>query len=390
MLEKAVRLCGGDRGVLWTIDGEHGQLAAARGLSAEFIALLRERGASGNPALQRVMGGERVVEFADTANSEFYRAGDPLAKAAVEAGVRSLIWVALVREGVNIGAFAIGRAEVSPFSDKQIALLQNFAAQAVIAMENARLITETREALEQQTATAEVLQVINSSPADLDPVFGAILEKAFQVCGGVQGSLWTFEGNRPRLATARNLSPDFVEILREEWERRGPRENHPMARLARGERVVQILDMAVAETYKGGDPTAVAAVEIGHVHTVIFVALIKDSALLGAFVIARREVRAFTDKEIALLQNFAAQAVIAIENARLIDELRERTDAAETARVEAEAANEAKSTFLATMSHEIRTPMNGVLGMMEVLERQGIDDAQRPLVATMRDSAQAL
>ena len=183
--------------------------------------------------------------------------------------------------------------------------------------------SERDEALAQQTATAEVLQVINSSPGDLAPVFGAILEKAFQVCGGVQGSLLIFEDDRPRLATARNLSPDFVEILREEWERRGPSENHPMARLVRGERVVQILDMAAADLYKGGDPTAIAAVEIGGVHTVIFVALMKDAALLGAFVIARREVRAFTDKEIALLQNFAAQAVIAMENARLLTETRE-------------------------------------------------------------------
>jgi GAF domain-containing protein len=242
----------------------------------------------------------------------------------VEAGgMRSGIAVALRKDETLLGSIHVYRQEVRPFSDKQIALLQNFAAQAVIAMENARLITETREALEQQTATAEILQVINSSPGDLAPVFGAIPEKAFQVCGGVQGSLLTFEGNRPRLAAARNISPDFVEILREEWERRGPRENHPMARLARGERVVQILDMAVADLYKGGDPTAIAAVEIGRVRTVIFVALMKDAALLGAFVIARREVRAFTDKEIALLQNFAAQAVIAMENARLLTETRE-------------------------------------------------------------------
>ena len=157
MLEKAIRLCGGDRGVLWTIEGGRGRLAAARGLPAEFVALLRERGESGtNSPLQRVVQGEWLIEFPDTVE-EFSRSGDPHAKGAVEAGVRSAIWVAIVKEGVTVGAFAIGRSVIGTFSDKQIALLQNFAAQAVIAMENARLIIATREALEQQTATAEVL-----------------------------------------------------------------------------------------------------------------------------------------------------------------------------------------------------------------------------------------
>jgi GAF domain-containing protein len=134
MLERAIRLCGGDRGVLWTIEGGRGRLAAARGLPAEFVALLRERAESGtNSPLQRVVQGEWLIEFPDTVE-EFSRSGDPHAKGAVEAGVRSAIWVAIVKEGVTVGAFAIGRSVIGTFSDKQIALLQNFAAQAVIAM----------------------------------------------------------------------------------------------------------------------------------------------------------------------------------------------------------------------------------------------------------------
>jgi len=156
MLEKAIRLCDGVVGVLWTLDGERGHPAASRGLPAEYIALLRERGQLGTiPPLQRVMRGERLIQFLDTTEHELYRSGDPLS--AANAGIRTLIWVALVKDDAAVGAFVIGRPVLRPFSDKQIALLQNFAAQAVIAMENARLLTETREALEQQTATAEVL-----------------------------------------------------------------------------------------------------------------------------------------------------------------------------------------------------------------------------------------
>jgi GAF domain-containing protein len=317
MLEKAIRLCRGDRGVLWTIDGDRGHLAAARGLSAEFIALLRQRGDSGtNPALQQIIGGERLIEFRDTAESEFYRSGDPLAKAAVEAGVRSLIWVALVREGVAIGVFAIGRSEVGAFSGKQIALLQNFAAQAVIAMENARLITETREALEQQTATAEVLQVINSSPGDLSPVFEAILEKAHSLCGAAHGSLMTFDGEFFRAGATHGLPDSMAEFLRGGFP---IYPGSPQDRLVRGERFVHIPDRAahIAES-----PPALAAVEAG-VRTVLAVPLRKDGALLGYIAAARLEVSPFSDKQIALLENFAAQAVIAMENARLLTETRE-------------------------------------------------------------------
>ncbi len=212
MLEKAIRLCGGDRGVLWTIEGGRGRLAAARGLPAEFVALLRERGESGtNSPLQRVVQGEWLIEFPDTVE-EFSRSGDPHAKGAVEAGVRSAIWVAIVKEGVTVGAFAIGRSVIGTFSDKQIALLQNFAAQAVIAMENARLLTETREALEQQTATAEVLQIINASPGDLTPVFEAMLEKAHALCGALHGALDFYDGERYR-AIALNVIPEQLRTF---------------------------------------------------------------------------------------------------------------------------------------------------------------------------------
>ena len=243
MLEKAIRLCGGDRGVLWTIEGGRGRLAAARGLPAEFVALLRERGESGtNSPLQRVVQGEWLIEFPDTVE-EFSRSGDPHAKGAVEAGVRSAIWVAIVKEGVTVGAFAIGRSVIGTFSDKQIALLQNFAAQAVIAMENARLLTETREALEQQTATAEVLQVINASPGDLAPVFDAILEKAHSLCGAPLGSLVLRDGDQLRAVATRGYPQEYETLARQ-----GFPPTRPFRLFLSGEPFVHVLDSSKPPT----------------------------------------------------------------------------------------------------------------------------------------------
>ena len=318
MLEKAIRLCGGDRGVLWTIEGDRGRLAAARGLPAEFVALLRERGESGtNSPLQRVVQGEWLIEFPDTVE-EFSRSGDPHAKGAVEAGVRSAIWVAIVKEGVTVGAFAIGRSVIGTFSDKQIALLQNFAAQAVIAMENARLLTETREALEQQTATAEVLQVINGSPGNLVPVFDAILEKAHSLCGAPLGSLVLRDGDQLRAVATRGYPQEYATLARQ-----GFLPTIPFKLFLSGEPFVHVLDGSKPPTEFEDHPMRRAAAEIAGVRTVLFVPLRKVETVLGYISAQRQEVRPFTDKQIALLQNFAAQAVIAMENARLLTETRE-------------------------------------------------------------------
>src|SRR5215469_7324160 len=171
VLEKALRLCEVDIGVLWTYDGEMVRAAAIRGAPPHLAEFLRQRPHRPTKPQQRVMSGERVVQIADATTGEAYRNGDPIPRAIADlGGVRTLLIVPLRKDDTALGNFAIYRQEVRPFTDKQIALLQNFAAQAVIAMENARLLTETREALEQQTATAEVLGVINSSPGDLGPV----------------------------------------------------------------------------------------------------------------------------------------------------------------------------------------------------------------------------
>ena len=240
-------------------------------------------------------------------------------------GYRSVLAVALRKEGALVGALAVFRKEVGPFTDKQIALLQNFAAQAVIAMENARLLTETREALAQQTATAEVLQVINSSPGDLTPVFDAILEKAHRLCGGVFGRLLIREGDEFHLVAARGGEAQWIEAERQLSPRR-PQEGGPLARLVSGARIVHIPDVRVTDSYANASPRLRLPMDSGGVRTALFVPLRKDGALLGAITASRPEVRPFSEKQIALLQNFAAQAVIAMENARLLAELRQRTE----------------------------------------------------------------
>src|SRR6516225_2291378 len=198
MLEKAMRLCGAAFGFMTVIDGEQSRTVAARGVPAAYAAF-RERNPTpaSAPIASRVRRGEPFIHTVDLKGERFYGEGDPQRRAIVDlGGARTLLAVPLMRDQAVLGAIQVYRTEVRPFSDKQIALLKNFAAQAVIAMENARLITETREALDQQIATAEVLQVINSSPGDLTPIFDAILEKARSLCGVVHGSLQLYDGKQ--------------------------------------------------------------------------------------------------------------------------------------------------------------------------------------------------
>ncbi len=323
MLEKALGLCGAAFGHLWTYDGGCFQAAASRGGSEDYAALLsRERfRAPPGTLLARLEAGSSLVHIVDVAAEEAYRTSDAAAvRALVELGrARTVIGVPLRRDGTLLGVISFYRQEVRPFSDKQIALLENFAAQAVIAMANARLITETQEALEQQTATAEVLGVINSSPGDLAPVFDAMLEKAHALCGAEYGTLVIYDGEYFRMVADQGMPESFVEQMRQPF-RASPGGGHD--RLVRGERFVHVPDVRAT---MAAHPVARRSIEAGS-RTILMVPLRKDGVLLGLISAVRREVRPFSDKEIALLENFAAQAVIAMENARLLGELRARTD----------------------------------------------------------------
>jgi hypothetical protein len=199
--------------------------------------------------IQTLIWGEGVVHVPDVQKDPRFLS-DPRWRERTEiGGVQSLLAVALHKDDALLGTLTVYRQEVQPFSDKQIALLQNFAAQAVIAMENARLLTETREALEQQTATAEVLQVINSSPGDLAPVFEALLDKATGLCNAGFGILQIYDGDRFHAVALHNVPTAFAEFAREPWR---PRSGGNWARLLAGEPVIHEADMADSDDYRNG------------------------------------------------------------------------------------------------------------------------------------------
>ncbi|HEX3882834.1 MAG TPA: GAF domain-containing protein [Stellaceae bacterium] len=239
--------------------------------------------------------------------------GPPVLRAA---GIRTLVGTPLRSRTRAIGALIVYRDELRPFAPEELQILQSFADQAVIAIENARLLTETQDALEQQTATAEVLGVINSSPGDLMPVFEAILDKAHALCGAERGTLFLYDGAKFKAAVAHGYPEDVVQYLREGIEANVS--NPRYAPLFTGNRV-HIADLSQA----GGQTSRVVSGR-GGVRTNLLVPLFRDAEVLGMISCNRTEVRPFSDKEIALIENFAAQAVIAIDNARLLEEIRHR------------------------------------------------------------------
>jgi adenylate cyclase len=278
----------------------------------------------GDGPYARFLRGEPLLHIDDMAADEVRASLASRPRALVElGGARTGLELPLRKDGALLGSMWFYRQEVRPFTAKQIELLQNFAAQAVIAMESARLITETREALEQQTATAEVLQVINSSSGDLAPVFDAIVEKALNLCNAEEGALRIFDGKMFHLGAVRG-DPATEPQLRQ----LGPIpvvQGGFFERIVNGERVVHIVDVRETDTYRNL-PAARQRLDVRRIRSWLGVALHKENTFFGAIIVQRREVRPFTDKQIALLQNFAAQAVIAMENARLLGELRQRND----------------------------------------------------------------
>jgi len=274
-----------------------------------------------------MLGTKSIIHVADLAAQPAYAERVPQTVAAVElGGVRTFLAVPMLKDAELIGALALSRQEVRPFTDKQIALVQNFAAQAVIAIENARLLGELRqrtddltESLEQQTATAKVLDVISRSAFDLHAVFETVVESSGRLCGADRAFLLRFDGELLRLAASHGATPEWREWVAQHPIRPGRHSSSARAALER--RTIHIPDVEADPEYTYG--TGMRGIE--RFRTLLAVPILKGNDLLGVLIVYHLEVRPFTDKQIALVESFADQAAIAIENTHLLDELRQRT-----------------------------------------------------------------
>ena len=355
MLENAIHICEAKFGNLFLIDRDGCRWTAGAGTPqklAEYFTQSTRFHPTPGSHLDRVMRTRQVSHTPDDTAEAVVGA------AARLGGARSTVCVPMIKDDELVGAIFIYRTEVRPFTDKQIALVQNFAAQAVIAIENTRLLNELRQSLEQQTATADVLRVISSSPGELQPVFDKMLAKATELCEASYGALWLREGDAIRnVAFHGSLPEDFTD----QWRTGSTtylEQNFPAARAIRLGIPVHVVDMKEDPAYRTGHSLAVGSVDVAGIRTLVAVPMLKEGECVGAVAIYRREVRPFTEKQLALVQNFAAQAVIAIENTRLLNELRQsleqQTATAEVLSVISSSPGELEPVFNAMLENAIR------------------------------------
>ena len=326
MLENAVRICDAGFGNIHRWDGEAIHLVATHNTPPAFAEARRGSPNPANPktSLGRMVATKAVVHVADASKEPGYaEVRDASSVAAVElGGVRTALYVPMLKENELVGVFTLSRQEVRPFTDKQIELVKNFAAQAVIAIENVRLLSELRQSLGQQTATAEVLKVISRSTFDLQKVLDTLVTSAAQLCRAERASITLPKGERYHRVASYGLSPEFKDHL----------DRHPLTidrgsvvgRVALEGRTVQIEDVRADPEF-----TFIEGARLGETGTVLGVPLMRERTLIGVLVLARGTVEPFTHRHIELVETFADQAVIAIENARLLNELRQRTEQVE-------------------------------------------------------------
>src|SRR5262245_61336694 len=326
LIESAVQLTGAETGLIITRgQGELYRTAAIYGASPEFVEVAKRnplppgrQSATGRAVLER-----RVIHIHDVLDDREYTW-----VGGQSAGVRTILAVPMLRDDVVVGVIGCGRRQVRPFTAREIELVQTFADQAVIAIENTRLFEaeqaskrEPQESLEYQTATSDVLQVISSSPGQLQPVYDTILAKALRHCDAKFGGLFQYEHGAFKAVTGIGVPEELV--LAPERSASTASAHSDLTNLLTNRKPIHSPDLRQNASYLARDPFIVGAVERGGARAALLIPLLKDNSVIGAFAIYRQEVRPFTEKQIELVKNFADQAVIAIENARLLNELRE-------------------------------------------------------------------
>jgi signal transduction histidine kinase len=377
VLASATRTCEAKFGLLYRIEGDSARIISRLGIPPAFAEYLK-RGPHRPPLnrlgpltpIGRVIQSRQIVHIADYRTDQTYLDRDPITVAGIElGGIRTLIVVPMIKNDALIGAIVIFRQEVRPFTDKQIELVSNFARQAVIAIENTRLLHELRESLQQQTATADLLKTVSRTAFDLQRVLETLLENAVRICGAKHGMIYRYDGECCRAAAAYDAPPGSLEL----WERTPIRASRgtTTGRVLLERRPVQIPDVLADPEYDF--PQAQKLMDL---RTVLAVPLLREGVPLGTISLWKTEVAPFTDKQIELLTTFADQAGIAIENARLFCEIEDKNR-------QLELANQNKSQFVSSMSHELRTPLNAIIGLTEMMvsntARFGTEKALEPL-----------